>query len=43
MLFDSVYKKDGNYYPKEVLEKFTLNIFWRGIINFGFLDFGSFS
>ena len=41
ILFDSVYKKDGNYYPKEFLEKFIHNFFWRSTINFGFGGFGS--
>ena len=36
ILFDSVYRKDGNYYPKMFLEKCIHNFFWRSIINFGF-------
>ena len=34
ILFDSVYRKDRNYYPKVFLEKFIYNFFWRSIINF---------
>ena len=41
ILFDSVYRKDGNYFPKVFLEKFIHNFFWRSIINFGFGGFGS--
>ena len=41
ILFDSVYRKDGNYYPKVSLEKFIHNCFWRNIRNFGFWGFGS--
>ena len=41
MLFDSVSRKDGNYYPKVFLEKLNHNVFWRSIINFGFWGFGS--
>ena len=41
ILFDSVYRKDGNYYPKVFLEKFFPNFFWRRIINSGFGSFGS--
>ena len=36
ILFDSVYTKDGNYYPTVFLEKSINNFFWRSIINFGF-------
>ena len=41
ILFDSVNRKDGNYYPKVFLDKFIHDYFWRSIINFGFLGFGS--
>ena len=41
MLFDSVYRKDGNYYLNVFLEKCIHNIFWRRIINFDFWGFGS--
>ena len=36
ILFGSVYRKDGNYYPKMLLGKFIHNGFWRNIRNFGF-------
>ena len=36
ILFDSVYRKDGNYYPKVFLEKSIHTCFWRNIRNFGF-------
>ena len=36
ILFDAVYRKDGNYYPEVILRIFTHNIFWRNIRNFGF-------
>ena len=36
ILFDSVYKKDGNYYPIVFLEKFIYNFFWKNTRNFGF-------
>ena len=29
ILFDSVHRKDGNYYPEVFLEKFIHNLFWR--------------
>ena len=41
ILFDSVYKKRENYYPKKFLEKFIHNIFWRNIRNFYFWGFRS--
>ena len=41
ILVDSVYRKDGNYYPKVFLDKFIHNFFWRNIRNFGFCGFGS--
>ena len=41
ILFDSVYRKDGNYYPKVFLEKFIHNVFWRNIRNFSFWGIGS--
>ena len=41
MLFDSVYRKNGNYYPEMLLEKFGQSFFWRRIINFGFWGFGN--
>ena len=41
ILFDSVYKKDKNYYSNAFLEKFIHNIFWRSIRYFGFWGFGS--
>ena len=34
MLFDSVYRKDGNYYPKVFSEKFIHNFFGE-ILVFG--------
>ena len=43
ILFDSVYRKDENFYPKRILEKYIHNIFWKNIINFAFWGFGSFS
>ena len=36
ILFDSVYGKDGNYYPKAFLGKFIHKFFWRSIIKFWF-------
>ena len=39
ILFDSVYRKDGNYYPKVILEKFIHNFFLRNIKKFGFWSF----
>ena len=36
ILFHSVYKKDGNYYPKVFLERFIHNFFQKNIKNFGF-------
>ena len=41
ILLDSVYRKDGIYYPKVFLEKLIHNFFWKSIINFGFRGFGS--
>ena len=41
ILFDSVYKKDGNLNPKVILEKFIHNFFRRNIKKFGFCCFGS--
>ena len=41
ILFDSVYRKDGNYYSKAFLEKFIINLFWRTLRNFGIWDFKS--
>ena len=41
ILFDSVYRKDENYYPKIFLEKIIHNFVRRNIRNFGFLGFGS--
>ena len=42
ILFDSVYRKDGNYYPKVFLEKFVDNFFFQKYLrNFGFSGFGS--
>ena len=41
MLFDSVDRKDGYYYPKVFLEKFIHEFFWRNIRNFGLWGFGS--
>ena len=35
ILFDSVYKKEGNHYPKMFLEKILRNFSWRNIRNFG--------
>ena len=40
ILFDSVYRKDGNYYPNVFFETFIQNVFWRCIINFGCWSFG---
>ena len=39
ILFDSVYRKDGNYYPKVFLEKFTHNFFLEKYNEFWFLGF----
>ena len=36
ILFDSVYRKNGNYYSNVLLETFIHNIFWKNIRNFGF-------
>ena len=36
ILFDSVSRKDGNYYPKVFLEKLIHNLFWRNPKYFGF-------
>ena len=36
ILFNSVYRKDGNYYSNVFLEKFIHNFFGRNITNFGF-------
>ena len=41
ILFDSVYRKDRNYYSKAFLEKFIINLFWRTLRNFYFWDFES--
>ena len=41
ILFNSVYRKDGNHYPKVFLEKIIHNFFWKNITNFGFWGFGS--
>ena len=41
ILFDSVYRKDGKYYPKVFLEKLIYDFIWRNIMNFGFWNFGS--
>ena len=41
ILFDSVYRKDENCYPKVFLEKFIHKFFWRNKRNFVFLDFWS--
>ena len=41
ILFDSVRRKDGNFYPNVFLETFIHNFFWRSIINFGSGGFGS--
>ena len=41
MLFDSVYRKDENYYLKVFSETFIHNFFRRNIRNVGFWDFGS--
>ena len=41
ILFDSVCRKDENYYPKMFLEKIIHNFVRRNIRNFGFLGFGS--
>ena len=35
ILFHSVYRKDGNYYPKVFSENIIHNFFWRSMINFG--------
>ena len=35
---DSIYRKDGNYYPKVFLEKLIHNFFSRNIRNSGFWD-----
>ena len=41
LLFDLVYRKDGNYYLKVFEEKFINNFFRRKIINIGSWGFGS--
>ena len=41
ILLDSVYRKNGNYYPKVILEKFIHNFLSRNIRNFGFWCFRS--
>ena len=41
ILFDSLFKKDGNYYPKIFLENFIQKFFWRYVINISFWSFGS--
>ena len=41
-MFDLVYRKDGNYYPKGFLENIFHNFFWRNIINFVFLGLWKF-
>ena len=38
---DSIYIKDGNYYPKVFLEKLIHNFFSRNIRNSGFWDIRS--
>ena len=41
ILFDSVYRKDGNYCPKVFSEKVIHNIFLRDIMNFDFWNIRS--
>ena len=41
ILFDSGFRKNGNYCPKVFLEKFIYSFFWRNIKNFSFWSFGS--
>ena len=41
ILFDSDFRKNGNYCPKVFLEKFIYSFFWRNIKNFSFWSFGS--
>ena len=41
ILFDSGFRKNGNYFPKVFLEKFIYSFFWRNIKNFSFWSFGS--
>ena len=41
ILFDLVYRKDGNYYPKVFLENLIIAFFWRNTRNFSFQGFGS--
>ena len=41
ILFDSIFRKDGNHYVKVLFEKHIQNVFWRSI-NFSFWGFGSF-
>ena len=36
ILFDTVCRKDGNYYPQVFLEECIQNVSWRNLINFGF-------
>ena len=36
ILFDLVYRKDGNYYPKVFLENLIIAFFWRNTRNFSF-------
>ena len=40
ILFDSVYRKDWNYYLKVLLEELIHTFSWRNIGNFGFWGFG---
>ena len=42
IMFDSVYKKDGNYYPKVFLEKFIHNFFLKKYNRFWFLGLWKF-
>ena len=42
ILFDSVYRKDGNYYPQVILEKFTHNFFLEKYKKFWFLSLWKF-
>ena len=37
MLFDSVYRKNGNYYPEMLLEKFGQSFFFETYNKFWFL------
>ena len=41
ILFDSIYVNSGNYYPKMFFVKLFITFFWKNVISFDFLGFGS--